>query len=343
MKKLKLSPDWKPIKKMFIVYPSMRMDTIHEFINFLSTIDKTLEKKQDVILIISPDKVQEFENLLKDKKIIFNLLKIEYWLIDTNDVWCRDYLPINASILQELGESGGNNWTYTENALIKPMYDPNYGFNTPADNSIGIKVAEKFGDGRNFYLPIKWDGGNVSTNGEYMIVTDKIFSENWNLTRKEVINLFEKNFYTKLIVIPSEPLDTIGHADSIAVFLDEKTILLPIYPDEFRVDNRYINTVYNTLLRELPSDYNFIFLPCSLSDIISEENIFSAAGCFLNYFRIENNLYFPSFSGLTEEKNEIKRILNRYDEKLNIHFCECDKISYWGGAYHCITATLNEL
>lgn len=356
MKKLKLSPDWSKLSKIFLVYPSMREDIKDEFVNFLKTISETISKKQDILLIIHPTKAKEFEDNLKSNNINFENYKsleydiildklfIKYWFIEANDIWCRDYLPINASVIENLGTFGNHNYDLVEKALIKPMYDPNYGFNTPADNSIGIKVAEKFcNDRRTFYFPIKWDGGNLSTNGEYMIVTDKIFSENWNFTKNEVISLFEKNFYTKLIVIPSEPLDTIGHSDSIAVFLDEKTILLPIYPDEFRIDNRYINTVYNTLLKELPSDYNFIFLPCSLSDVISEENIFSAAGCFLNYFRIENNLYFPSFSDLKEEQHEIKRILNKYDENLNIYFCECDKISYFGGALHCISSSLNEL
>jgi len=318
--------DWRKINKLFLVYPSMRSYLISEFIGLIKCISNTLETELNLILIIPKEYEINFEKEIDINSISINL-KIDYWNIEANDIWCRDYNPF--SICEE-----------NEVKLAKALYQPSYGFNTAMDNNIGTKIIEKFSNNIPKYLPFKLDGGNIISNEKYIFISDKLFSENWNLTDKQLKNYFSKYFNSKLIIIPTESLDQIGHVDSICRFLSEKVILLPIYEDEFKTDNRYINEVYSLLIKELPMDYEFIFLPCKVSDQISDENIISSAGCFLNYFRIENNLYFPSFEGMEKEQKEIRRILRQHDKKLNIYFCEANNLSAEGGIFNCITSTI---
>lgn len=361
MKKIKLLPSWTEFQNYFIVYPSMRgKKCIEDFFGLLFTIIDNLDFLCKITIIVSSqedkekvlDKIRD-NYFLQNKDIIcsegkeerykIKNLKFDFWKIAANDIWCRDYLPIAAQSVECIakGEKAG---AYTADVdivsplALKPIYDPNYGFNTAADNAVGVHLAEK--TNKHIKLPFKWDGGNLSTNGEYAIVTNKIFSENWNFRAEELQKYLEEKFITKFIFIPTESLDTIGHADSIAIFLDHKTILLPIYPDDYRVDNRYTSQVYQILLEQLPKDYQFIFLPCDLSDEICEENIFSASGCFLNLFRIKNHLFFPGFSHLREEQNEIKRIILKHNENLQVHFVDCDNISTFGGCWNCCTNAL---
>lgn len=338
MNKLSICKDWRKIDKLFMVYPSMRPSLLSEFYGLIKCIAETIQYSLELILIIdSEESKSNFElsiGAFENSSLLMSHLTINYWFIDTNDIWCRDYNPI--SIIED-----------NQINLIKALYDPSYGFNTSVDNNTGMKVVEHYLPNNNLIpklLPFKLDGGNVISNEDYVFISEKLFSENWNSTAKELINYFDKYFNTKLITIQVEPLDVIGHTDSLLRFLDDKTILLPSYPDDCRIENRNVNEIYAKIIKELPIDYQYIFLPCEISEEINdEEGVLSAAGNFLNYLRIGNNLYFPSFTGMDKEQKEIKRILRQYNKKLNIYFCKADLIARDGGVFNCITSAIYKI
>lgn len=88
---------------------------------------------------------------------------------------------------------------------------------------------------------------------------------------------------------------------------------------------------------KLGLDYKFIFLPSYLDDGINDDNIFSAKGIYLNYFRFEDHIIFPSFENLGYYQNRIIEIINKEFSKIQIHFTPCDNISFFGGALNCIS------
>ena len=305
--KLSFSNDWRKIEKLFVVYPSMRPNLIDEVLKLLLLISNTCQLEMYLILKDKEakddflQKINNFEGesiLIQSDKVTLNGLTILFWEIDVNDIWIRDYAPISLM----------NNASGVK--LTKAIYNPSYGFNTAIDNNVGMKIFDKFTSNEpNKLLPFKLDGGNVISNGKYVICSEKLFAENYDLTSKDIINYFREHFDSELIIIPTEPLDIIGHADSLVRFLDEKTVLLPSYPDAdcYRVETRYVNEMYGILTKNLPLDYNYIFIPSDLSDNISDEGIISAEYCYLNYLRIQNNLYIPSFENMEEEQREIKK------------------------------------
>ena len=59
-------------------------------------------------------------------------------------------------------------------------------------------------------------------------------------------------------------------------------------------------------------DYKFVFLPSYLDDSINEDNIFSARGLFLNYFRFEDHIIFPEFQDLGYYQNRIIENMRKY-------------------------------
>ena len=125
--------------------------------------------------------------------------------------------------------------------------------------------------------------------------------------------------------------------DWILRFLDDKTIALPIYDSEYKIDNRYIMNIKRILSEKLGLDYKFIFLPSYLDDSINEDNIFSARGLFLNYFRFEDHIIFPEFQDLGYYQNRIIENMRKYAPDIKIHFSPCDDIAFYGGCFNCIS------
>ena len=89
-------------------------------------------------------------------------------------------------------------------------------------------------------------------------------------------------------------------------------------------------------MEELGTDYEIVFLPSYLDDQINECNIFSARGIYINYFRFEDHIIFPSFENSKGYESEIVRMFNKRD--FYIHFSPLDKTALEGGCFNCISS-----
>lgn len=78
------------------------------------------------------------------------------------------------------------------------------------------------------------DGGNVIKGANKVIMCDKVFRENPHYTEKQLIRELERVFEVgKIVFIPTDPTDEIGHADGMVQFLDDNTVLINDYSKEF--------------------------------------------------------------------------------------------------------------
>lgn len=323
-------PDYtKKIDKIFLVSPFVRGEKFfNEFANLLELII-SLKKGEIVLVSSSEEDKKKLENSLQEffkmKNELYMLNFINYYIVRVLDVWIRDYFSCG-------------NVLYNNKILgIKGIYAPSYNSYSPyIDDAAGIKLMTNYYEDY-ITLPIKLDGGNLICNDEYIICSEKIYTENYNFSKKEIDEYFEKNFKQKLIVLPCEILDVIGHVDSIMRFLTPRLIVLSIYDSEYKADNRYVSKIREILLQKLGLDYEIIFLPSALSDDINDDNIFSAKGLFINFLRLDDCIIFPSFEGLEDYNREISEILRKKTDNLNIYFSPCDKYSFEGGCFNCIT------
>ena len=328
--KIKLIPDYsKDIDKIFLVSPlNLRNSCWNEFTKFLQQIVEIIVEKnkgQKVIICCRGEVLEETQSLLfaipyfSDKKDTFEFLSIEVL-----DIWIRDYFSCaNVELENEIG-------------VLKAVYAPNYNSYASVDDAAGQCLAQLYFD-KVLNIPLKLDGGNVICNSEYIFCSEKLYTENLAFGKKEIDNFFEENFEQKLITVPIEVLDVVGHTDCILRFLDDKTIALPIYDPEYKIDNRYVMNIKRALQEKLGFDYNFVFLPSYLDDNINDDNIFSAKGIFLNYFRFEDHIIFPKFENLEYYENRIAENMRKYAPNIKIHFSPCDNISFYGGAFNCIS------
>ena len=83
------------------------------------------------------------------------------------------------------------------------------------------------------------------------------------MANQKIDKYFENNFEQKLITIPTEILDSIGHVDSIVRFITGRTIVLAFMMKNIEGYNRYIMKVRNILREKLGLEYKILFLPSS--------------------------------------------------------------------------------
>lgn len=96
-------------------------------------------------------------------------------------------------------------------------------------------------------MPLVLEGGNLVHNDRVAIVTEKVFADNKHLSRGEIKRIFLSLGLERVVFIPVEPDDSIGHADGIVKFLRPGLLLVNDYVgSEFR---DYRRRLYRILQR----------------------------------------------------------------------------------------------
>jgi agmatine deiminase len=243
--------------------------------------------------------------------LIKNEIKFDL-LPQTNDIWTVDYMPIQTSL----------------NRFIGFKYEPDYLQNdefilTQTDTkavckTIGLNTINS---------TIRIDGGNVIKGKDWVILTDKIFKENLDLERDELIKELEKLFEVRVIIIPQEPNDFTGHADGIVRYYDKDTVLVNSYKPTDKKDfqRKLINELKNQGLRAIHIPYN----PYDNVDYDM------ADGLYINYLQMENFILLPTF-----DKREDEKAYRQFQQLFPGQFIETidsRDVSRDGGVLNCIT------
>ena len=148
------------------------------------------------------------ERLIK----ILDKYNVKYsFLKGTKDIWCRDYMPIQT-------ESG---------KFILFNYDPSYlkGNKEWEESRSDVKEVCRINNVNAQFSNIIIDGGNVLICDGRGILSDRIFSENPNWGREELVSELSKLLECEIIIIPAQKGDMTGHADGMVRFVNKNTIL----------------------------------------------------------------------------------------------------------------------
>lgn len=140
---------------------------------------------------------------------------ISYGLLpNTKDIWARDYMP---------AFSGGRFVTY--------KYNPDYLQDSKEYITDNVNDVFDFSKDSMVNTDLVIDGGNIIVCGDKIIMTDKIFVENPNYTREQVVKLIENAFSAKLVVIPWDKEEEYGHADGMVRYVSDNHVLINNYKD----------------------------------------------------------------------------------------------------------------
>ena len=121
----------------------------------------------------------------------------------TNDIWCRDYMPIQVLPNQFLG------YDYHPDYLLRNANDK-------ATITDGNEICRKLGYAcSNMLGTVKIDGGNLVKASGRAIMTSKIFEENPGANLSDFIRCIETALGASLVVLPWDSNEEFGHSDGI--------------------------------------------------------------------------------------------------------------------------------
>lgn len=277
------------------------------------------------MIIDSETNLLYLSEVLRSRKEFFNNLTsllinngVKYKLLpETSDIWAVDYMPIQTELTK----------------FIQFRYEPDYlqndEFILTQTNSksvckaIGLNTIDS---------EIKLDGGNVIKGKNWIILTDKVFDENADFKKNELINELENLFETKVIIIPKEPSDFTGHADGVIRYYDNETVLINGYKptDKRGFQNRLTKELKNQGLRAIEIPYN----------PYDNGNYDMADGLYINYLQMDNFILLPTF-----EKKEDEKAYRQFEQlfsRQTIETIDSRDISVDGGVLNCITWNIKE-
>lgn len=240
-----------------------------------------------------------------------DLFNINYKFIkSTKDIWARDYMPLKT-------KSG---------RFISFRYEPNYLKENPElRTDFRKEIAPAFSLENLTYSDISLDGGNIvfSPSKEKAVISDRVFDENREKNRTELIDELEKLLEAQVIIIPSlkPSFDMTGHADGMVRFVDENTVIGNSSSLKYGLEYR---------IKSVLKKHNINVIDFPYFDSKGD----SAVGCYLNFLETEQIIFLPVFD-VDMDKDAIitaKNIINKKIVPININ-----EIAEYGGVLNCIS------
>ncbi|MDD3723362.1 MAG: agmatine deiminase family protein [Lutibacter sp.] len=251
---------------------------------------------------------------------ILNKHSIKYdFLKGTQDIWARDYMPIQVS----------------EKKFVEFRYDPDYLQGIEKDQR-NLKTYPDIVCQKHNIKTIKSglivDGGNVVKSHNTAIMTDKVFTENrYNFTKDEVQKkLIEILELEKLVIVPwfdKDEEDFCGHTDGYVRFIDDKTVLVNhIYQNK----SSLINPLKKAGLKVEKLNFN-----------VKKENENNWA--YLNFLQTKDIILIPKLDAEEDEQalSQLSEYFSDYASNNRIIFIpNMLPIIKEGGALNCISWTV---
>ena len=281
---------------------------------------------EEQIVFLSDQMPKRYPEIYQNLICILDKHNVKHSLIEgTNDIWCRDYMPIQT-------KSG---------KLIQFRYEPSYlkGKKEWEDSRSDVHKICKKNNLKVQFSEINLDGGNVLICDGRAILSDRIFDENKeyvnrrDVLRKELAQLLECN---EIIIIPSlnKTSDFTGHADGMVRFVNRNTVL------GIKYDDKYKKNWWNNTQKVLEANnITFIEIPF-FEDEPDSEHPESAIGVYVNYLEVNELIVLPVF-GRKEDQSVINIIKEQFPNKI-IETIDYNKIAKEGGLLNCTTWVLRK-
>jgi len=273
---------------------------IHDSItNFLWLADSLQKKEYSVFL-------DRFDKVLVESGIPYKFLP------GTKDIWAVDYMPVQISA----------------DIFVQFHYNPDY-----LQSKTQLKtISNADSICKSINLTTKKsklvvDGGNVIRTTDAVIMCDKVFKENSNISEKELIKQLQDTFEVdKLFFVPWDKSDFTGHADGMVRFVDSNTVLINDYSHEKPEFQRAFRMSLHN------AGFDWIELPYNPYE---NKPSSSAEGIYLNYLHMKQAIIIPTFK--RKEDDEAVKILELVFKGQTIATVDSNEIAKKGGILNCIT------
>lgn len=234
----------------------------------------------------------------------------------SEEVWCRDYMPIHIG----------------EGKYVGFNFQPDYLWDDPkhhkyitrqelAIEDLNINISDN--------VDIVLDGGNYVRCGDKVVMTDKIFSENPNWRPLALLCRLEEAFQAEIILLPWDMNEPFGHSDGMIAWLGDDRILLNNYHQLEKGKRKSFSTRIRKILNS-----QFEILELEYKGMLSQDS-----WCYMNYLETDNAIILPALSMNHDGENDkaaLKMFQNVYDNKV-IRQVFAQPLIKHGGALHCAT------
>jgi agmatine/peptidylarginine deiminase len=256
---------------------------------------------------VCPNLYKNLKQILTDNNVDFRMLKY------TEDIWCRDYMPIQTG----------------DNRFVSYKYFPNY--LNDAENRQYITNVKKVGNidflkwGDNVVdLDLIIDGGNVVKCGNKIVMTEKVFVENCNLTHDEVIRRLTDAFQCEIVFIPWDYMnEKYGHSDGVVRYLGDERVLITNY-EQFDAD------MAKKFRQVLDEHFDVVSLKYDV------EHLNKNSWAYINYLQIGKLVLVPQL-GIPEDRQALQQIQNYLPECNVIGVPDAMEAVDKDGALNCIS------
>jgi len=281
----------------------------------------------------------ELNKILSDYNI--PLREFEY----TNDIWSRDYMPVQIN----------------NNTFLKYRYDPDYlkskehihsRTNTNEVWNWIIKYHHKDLKFKPSMLVL--DGGNVVKSKNKVILTEKVFSENFDLytSQANLISQKQKDLIIEMlkydlevnevIIVPRLSGDWLGHTDSMVRFLDENEVLVSNF--DFLLNDphsgNYLKSQIKKFYSILEDNYNLKIKKVSYYEYPDDKHDghSTANGCYINYLQVKGLVILPQFKKPKEDDDALKKFREIFKPKgIKVEPVDASEVSRHQGVINCVT------
>ena len=252
-----------------------------------------------------PQLYEKLHQILSENHVNHRLLS------NTKDIWCRDYMPIQAH---------GNHFVFYK-------YNPDY-LQTPFYKRTITDVNRM--DGMEFFrlgkvtdLDLVMDGGNLVKCADKVIMTEKVFVENKDKKRETVIRLLEEAFQCPFIFLPWDENEPLGHSDGIVHYIGDNKVLMTNYAD-------FDPSMARSMRKVLEKHFEVI----TLSYPVKRKHRRSWA--YINFLHVGQHIFIPTMEDKLIEK-AFRQITEAFPECECHSIWGCESIVQEGGALNCTT------
>lgn len=238
----------------------------------------------------------------------------------TRNIWIRDWYPV---------KTGQINTRF--------RYDA-YGYRKLPQ----LQVSEKcFSLVRYKKSRIHLDGGNVEQSNDLVLMTDMVLKKNRRLSPKKLEMLFGK----RVVIVPHETCDTLGHIDGMARLSDLGCVLINDYSVmQQPIYDKYQHQLESALEKEglKPTRMPYAYDQCPhLTDEqfrqrypLGDDNN-PSVGYYINFLKTSRVVFVPQF-GFKQDRLAIEFLAAHFPNHRVIGV-ECFDLAMQGGLLNCVT------
>ena len=236
-------------------------------------------------------------------------------LIETEDFYCRDYMPV------QVGENDFVQYVFRPEAYLEE-YEYKY-----ITNPYKVQLHNKLPKPR--YSLLILDGGNIIKWKDKVIITERVLIDNRYQfpNDKAIIERLKSDLKCDIIIIPEYPDEKTGHADGLIRFIDENRVFINDIKSDPNQEwvKKFLSVLDDAQLKAVE-------IPCEVAP--NQDN---AHGLYINYLHVGDLIILPQFGEefIQSDKKALKIMNDVFGETHTIVPFESNWISKYGGVLNC--------